>query len=173
MVRPSWRKHLLHLTTDRRHLSKPPHAHPVQPTQPQWSHAAALCCSHSTQPLTRNQNCVCISQQRPARKCMHYVFEHGRVQKQLPSLALCVLNPVVSKEVGVSRRLELDLDREFLGRLSFSNNVWSPCHTLGNWDFRSCTFPCGKHPQDVAAFSLHCCTVASSVLQFAPNIWRH
>lgn len=37
-------------------------------------------------PTTQDLCCLCISQQRPAQKCMAYVFEHGRIQKQLPGL---------------------------------------------------------------------------------------
>lgn len=59
----------------------------------QHSHSVAImpCCAVGA--TTKDPYCVCISQQRPPRKCMHYVFERGRVQKQLPGSILSPSQP--------------------------------------------------------------------------------
>lgn len=64
------------------HIQSNPHSHSV---------AIVLCCAVGA--TTKDPYCVCISQQRPPRKCMDYVFERGRVQKQLPGPVLSPSQP--------------------------------------------------------------------------------
>lgn len=112
-------QHPFHFTTYRRH----PHVITTYTSSPTHTVTLSPQCRAVLYlligPTTKDPNCVCISQQRPPRKCIDYVFERGRVQKQLPGwIPPSPLNPPpppkVSQQstVGMVKLLGLFLDRE-------------------------------------------------------------
>lgn len=81
--------------------SRPILTYPIQPNLHSLTRSHSipivLCCGALIHRSHKESYCVCISQQRPPRKCMYYVFERGRVQKQLPGRIL--LEPSASSPV--------------------------------------------------------------------------